>query len=509
MMPISAKTHGNQGARVLEEENAEMATRLRELKDSLRQRKEARGGGVIWRSGDRKSGLRSHANEVLDGRRGRNVRPANNRPTVKKGATATITAPPAALASPPGGAGSTSSSRPRPPPGRPQPKERRPPHPPTSNIEILHGPPDEIPDCNDGHGVGATSTAITYDDTFNEAESHASFLDALNEWRRGGDSDASATAASVPTPAGAGAAAAPSSLGMVGGSTAAWAPSAADPVGGALLDGDYDEQAAADSFKTAVAAWRGGSAQGARPSTASMCSAQTDSLEDRPIQIKFTQNKKLSFVEQMMLRKKNKKRGGSAGTASPVGRARGADAAATPESAAGSAWSARGATPESEDGRDDDGDGDSENEAYISITDVGAETAETAEGSAAMYAVEEPCEASSDEDEFDGDHAHGGPQADWSTPGGITPEWSQGEADADDVHDGQAISHAGQVIASSTPDVAQRSTRVVDGEAIAAVSRDMLRVALDETPDPHGRHVITPSLMHDFEEMERSFNESP
>eukprot|EP00037_Helgoeca_nana_P029308 m.349148 g.349148 ORF g.349148 m.349148 type:complete len:100 (-) comp27946_c1_seq3:214-513(-) len=79
MMPISAKTHGNQGARVLEEENAEMATRLRELKDSLRQRKEARGGGVIWRSGDRKSGLRSHANEVLDGRRGRNVRPANNR----------------------------------------------------------------------------------------------------------------------------------------------------------------------------------------------------------------------------------------------------------------------------------------------------------------------------------------------------------------------------------------------------------------------------------------------
>lgn len=314
---------------------------------------------------------------------------------------------------------------------------------------MLPGPPDEP--TEQAHETG------TVQEDFDEAASHASFLEALNEWRRGGSTTtASATTATATTT---------QKPTIVGSTNRAWAPTQADPAGGALLDGVYDEQAAADSFKNAVAAWRAGTPQDDRPSTtggsarpSSAFGAQTEVPHRPPIEIKF-QAKKLSFVEQMMLKKAR------SGSAPPL---RKPTVSSTAPAAMGGP--ARCITPEEQPDNDD----------VMSIVEVGQ--GESGVHGASAYAVEEPEDPPSDDE---------GEADDYRVALVITPEWSQGESEEPD-----------NAPYASTPS----STRAETAE-VKAPSRDLLRVALDETPDPHGRHVITPSLMHDFEEMERSFCE--
>eukprot|EP00038_Savillea_parva_P017592 m.21008 g.21008 ORF g.21008 m.21008 type:complete len:508 (+) comp3847_c0_seq1:109-1632(+) len=501
-------------ARELAAENEEMAIRLRELKTSLRKRKEARGSGVIWRSGGRGSGLRTHANDVLDKRGGRNVRPgSNNRPSAQPtSATTGSTAP-----------------RPRPPRGPPRTGSgsKRVPQPPTSAAQVLPGPAAPSPvTTSGGMGTGiGTDTGGDDADTFDEAASHASFLEALNEWRLGGrtsGSDASVSATTTSTSASLTTTTTTTTattgglkVGMGSGSRA-WAPAQADPVGGTLLEGEYDEAAAAASFQDAVAAWRTGTPQtgsssrhpaAARPMTASACGAQTESPTGRPIEINFS-SKRLSFVEKMMLKKA---RAGSAPPGERAARARAMNQ---------SRGSARGTTPEQDtlsdaeeedDGQEDGHDGyGSVTPSDVSIMEVGTgrgDCVEDDEGMSSPYAVEEPDDDDepSDAEEEDAlgnaaNDGNGDGDADDSEMDGrraivITPEWSPSEAKSKTLSGATTTTQRAAGMTSVTP------------LSVRAESRDLLRIVTNETPDIHGRHVITPSLMHDFEEMERSFTE--
>jgi len=483
-MPAPSRTAGPH-TKQLESENEEMAIRLRELKASLRKRKEARGSGVIWRSGGR-GGLRNHAADVLDGRRAGNVRPPNNRRPSKGDKTSTTKGPATAALRPRPPAG------PRPSAGRPTAGAKRVAHPPLpqSAVEILPGPPsdDDIIDGETGMSTGPGP------EEYDEATSHASFLEALNDWRSGRSPETTAAAADTATSASA-------SATIVGGALiqGAWAPVHSEPTGGALLEGNYDEEAAAASFRSAVEAWRCGSAQGTRappaptqrPATAAAaCSAQTVPPPQTPIEITFTKPKKLSFVEQMML-KRVRSAAGRVPTASVA-----AAAVVPPPAGPTKVVSSDGDTA----GRDCLTGSD-----YVSVVEVHDAT-DVAPHPPSSYAVEEPEDVDA---AYDAADLASDVDKDQRAPLVITPEWSQGDPE-------ESMSATTATIAVSSPSPVD--TKLGAGselEELEQASVDQLRSGLtvgfgplgSSSPDPHGRHIITPSLMDDFEEMERSFCE--
>ena len=146
------------------------------------------------------------------------------------------------------------------------------------------------------------------DAAYDEKESHASFLEALNEWRSGGDAQAATHATESARPG--------SSSSGGGGSALA---------GGSLWDGPvYDEQANAQAFQAALQDWRGGgSASGAaEPAVKSWSNPADDATQEpatssdgcqadlspskKPIDIKFSNTSGLSYMEKLMLKRARK-----------------------------------------------------------------------------------------------------------------------------------------------------------------------------------------------------------
>ena len=146
------------------------------------------------------------------------------------------------------------------------------------------------------------------DAAYDEKESHASFLEALNEWRSGGNAQEATHAAEPARPG--------SSASGGGGSALA---------GGSLWDGPaYDERANAQAFQAAVQNWRGdGSASGdAEPAVKSWSNPADDTAQEpstssggcqadlspskKPIDIKFSNTSGLSYMEKLMLRRARK-----------------------------------------------------------------------------------------------------------------------------------------------------------------------------------------------------------
>lgn len=428
MPPVTNRSRAHE----LEKENEQMAARLRELKNSLRQRKEARGSGVIWRSGQRGNGICSHVSPR---------RPSGNKPnSIKSRRSSNANSE----------ARSKSTIKPRPS----APRERTIPEPPARSVEILPGPPAMEAQSPSVSTHKASDSGIGCGDTYNEAESHASFLEALNEWRLGRATEAVEQIQTDST----------------------------EPRG-LLLQGSYNEEESAASFRDAVAAWRSGSASGGRPSTSACGAAQTEARPSTAVEITFNSERKLSFVEKMMLKKA---RDGRSSTQPPQddGPATVVDSELPSKSPATVADSPRLLTP---------------TEIVMSVTDLESESQPAADNEEAVvmcYNVDEPEDAGEDTCRQQTVETKGADDArdgiEWCTPIAITPEYSENECTSPDEKSAPI-----DLTVSIETILSRSSSR--GGPS---------RGKKNETPDPHGRHVITPSLMDDFEEMERSFTEA-
>ena len=180
-----------------------------------------------------------------------------------------------------------------------------------SHLQELQGTEDNIDIEPQGPMPGI-------DDQFDEAASHASFMDALKDWRKGpADSSSSGTSSdAAPQKASAGAGTKSSGGTNTGGSMSGIRTEHS------LLDGaGYNEAAAAKSFQDALKSWRtGDDAAPAAPAQKMWCAdvAVTKEVASFETQttaspakarvssdsIEFKSGSKLSYMEKLMLRRK-------------------------------------------------------------------------------------------------------------------------------------------------------------------------------------------------------------
>eukprot|EP00041_Stephanoeca_diplocostata_P015701 m.300465 g.300465 ORF g.300465 m.300465 type:complete len:468 (+) comp20128_c0_seq1:221-1624(+) len=465
-MPVSQRQGSTSRAAMstserLQAENKQMEMRLQELKSSLKKRKEQRKApGVIWRSG--KSGaIKSHVSEILKHSTTRRQQSLRKVKVL--------------------GSNNKSISRPQPPPkgskvgmGNPSPSGDGPVE--DVGTAVMWNPsssetaPREESDmkCDDDIGMSVGTDDTQQSEVYDEHASHASFLEALNEWRLGRASDAvqtmSTSAHSVSVEA--------------GGNEAVPLPTA----GGALLDGEYDESGGLASFREAVNAWR----EAGEESTRTSCRTTTDTGTDggaivsHPVEVVFTKTSTLSLVERMML-----------------GRARKGSDSGTPRAS----------------------DSSADHELRIEEVQAG-DYLNDGDGNAAVeYAVDEPSDDNSDEEntiEHEQDTVHDGSRSTWRTNAVITPAFSPnpsphhshrddpGNASYDDG--GESATEVSPTIAEADSSGTVRSACHDSGGE--AVVEGKFHEAGDDVDGEKRKSIITPvSLMHDFEEMEKSFSE--
>jgi len=484
----------------LHRENKKMEDRLKQLKNTLKKRKEQRGGqSVIWRSGKTGS-IKSHVSDLLKqnaARRQSAMRPVR------------VLAPKNSSE----GSGRLPIQRPAPPRGR---------RPPQRAAVTMPSPPPER-DSSSAEAPSSTSTSAAADattaaipvvatgsaamETYDEEASHVSFLEALNEWRLGRAAEAVEALATT--------------------DTAATHDSGAGE-GGALLGGQYNEAAGAASFREAVEAWRAGrsdtpmqQATAPRPSTSS--TVQTRAVASAAsVPITFSTTSSLSYVEKIMLERRRR------------------DPAAISRAGATKTRSIMSAPPSTETVSV------ATDEEALEIEEVVADDMTGAEPQPLAYAVVEP-DDDNNTTALSADPADGRPlSGKWCTPLMITPEYTPSPPPHEnDVGDNYAaLGEPGPAVEADTgvgaataetaevnvlPDdiVAESNDSDVDisssgAAGILTASTAMIENALgtaaqlvasmgDGVPqggdDNENRDIITPSLMDDFEEMEKSFTE--
>lgn len=439
----------------LHQENIEMERKLKELKTSLRRRKEERGGGsVIWRSG-RNGGIKSHVNEILKhnaSRRHQTLRKVSVLGNNNNNGNRTS----------PGG---SSTVRPRPPPRNTRPPQR--PEAAATATTTMNPPSSKVPNLvpSDTSEPKPSASDAAYD----EQASHASFLEALNEWRLGRATDALQTL-DVGEGASSGTAAAQPEVPTV------------ENDGGRLLDGTYDEAAAMQSFRDAVHAWRqaGQETPPPRPATTSTCQTVAgDEAMHRNIEIVFSSTSTLSYVERLMLAKHRSQ------TAQTTSRSDASCESLGETTKHSAATSITGA--------------DEGNSGSLDIVEA-TESDEDDTTAVVTCAVSEP-----DDDDDDGDddtHTTPVQRSSWATPL-PAPEDVRDPRIAHDDDDGVDDDNSGHVlVVEDADDVASDVDVVTDDTVVSAEPCGLV------VPEHVGRDVITPSsLMHDFEEMEKSFTE--
>eukprot|EP00040_Diaphanoeca_grandis_P032477 m.196840 g.196840 ORF g.196840 m.196840 type:complete len:570 (-) comp32637_c0_seq1:165-1874(-) len=313
-----------QNAEKLALQNKEMEQRLHQLRSSMQKKKAQRAQpGVIWKSGQTGS-ISQHVVNILD-------QNAKWRDTKK----VTIL----------GQKNTTSSAN---PPSKPKSKTGLKNKSIRRELAILPGPPDPT-DPEEGNTVyrSPQRVATVYEgdatsDTYNEQASHASFLEALNEWRGGGGDGGKGS--SAPTSH----AAVIDTISSINTTNLNTSTTKSNGnVVSSLLDGpQYDERANALAFQRAVQSWRTGKSEaelitesslasasqsssrasssqslrsspsqcGSRPSSVSVSSgaAQTDSMQAntlagmKPVEFKFETSSKLTYLEKLMLKRVRK-----------------------------------------------------------------------------------------------------------------------------------------------------------------------------------------------------------
>lgn len=260
MMPLSSSKHRATAmtpAERLAKENKQMEERLKQLKAAMSKKKAQRQtqGGVIWRSGGQ-GALKQHVVNILD--QNSSPRPKQKhkgieRKEASKSKTKTV-------------------------------------------LDVLPGPADESEVETSGSSgslwmpsAAAVQSTSATEDAYDERASHASFLEALHEWR---GTVAKETAVTSNT------------------TTKENVASS----GGSLLDGPvYDEQANALEFQKALSDWRLSQKQ-AEPSpvdvaAVSVGSAQTETIPRaaKAVEIEFNSTSKLSYMERLMLKQSRKR----------------------------------------------------------------------------------------------------------------------------------------------------------------------------------------------------------
>lgn len=462
----------------LQAENRQMEMRLQELKSSLKKRKEQRKApGVIWRSG--KSGaIKSHVSEILK------HSTARRQQSLRKVKVL--------------GSNNNTTGRPQPPPqgsqvrmGIPSPSDEEPSGDAGSAVMWNPSSSETAPagesqlqknNLGDDIGMSVGTDKGPQDETYDEHASHASFLEALNEWRLGRATDAVQTM-STPSQS--------VTLETKDKEPASYTTGG----GGALLDGEYDESGGLASFREAVNAWR---VAGEEPScTRTTCCTTTDTGTDGvgviapPVEVVFTKTSTLSLVERMMLGRARK---------DPI-------AASLPPS-----------VPPASD-----------SDHRLKIEEVYADDCfSDDEGNAAVeYAVDEPSDDNSDVVGENGDEGvdaiHDDSGAMWHASAVITPEFSPDPSPLDTHSSALDITHGdddgGETSVPSEESLTvgtQNSTVVhgatspedLHGSGGEAVVVGKFHETGDDVDSEKRKSIITPvSLMHDFEEMEKSFTE--
>lgn len=285
MMPFPAgkpRAGSSSAAERLAQENEQMERRLKQLKAAMRKKKEQRPNpGVIWRSGAR-GAIKQHVVNLLDqNAEWRASKPGRKVKVLKTKNSQGQADGNASLMSP-----SKTSQK-----GR-------------TDLDLLPGPQDEptsMPHIESRTlGAAGTSTPSSIstlnprDDEFDEQASHASFLEALTEWRNGGGSSGQIEAGST-------------------GSTREDDKVNSGSGSGSLLAGPaYDEKANAIDFQRAVMEWRNAGSVNTedrhdhnsetveKSVEVSSGSAQTEPASTKhPVVIKFSSN--LSYMERLML----------------------------------------------------------------------------------------------------------------------------------------------------------------------------------------------------------------
>eukprot|EP00049_Salpingoeca_infusionum_P014202 m.264649 g.264649 ORF g.264649 m.264649 type:complete len:621 (+) comp15619_c0_seq3:313-2175(+) len=301
----------------LEHDNVLMEARLSELKQTLKQQKQAREqkGGYSWKSG-RRGNLRSHAQSVLDEnperrRHGRRVKVlTSTEPDLSPQVTPSTSASSHSSRTSTHTSGRTPrkpKSLPSAPSAPPQLADgqfrrgRRQPKPPGASGSKSHAS-----SLNTSHSQpqppNQTLGGSLLDGAFDEAESHSSFLDALAEWRTGGTSSQGTSDTALSTSA---AVEAPAST-----STAQVDdyPPLPQEGGGKLLEGPmFDEDASHQDFQNALEAWRTGESAATGPPTHVASSGTgSDTMKAPAVDTSVTFESNLSYVEKLMLKKHRK-----------------------------------------------------------------------------------------------------------------------------------------------------------------------------------------------------------
>jgi len=351
MMSFSARNSGsrtNNNVEKLAAQNTEMELRLHQLRSSMQQKKAQRAQpGVIWKSGKAGS-ISQHVVNILDqNAKWRDTNTPQDRKIKILGQKNSRAAP-----VPPKSRSKTNSAKNKKRfirkelavlPGPPSPTD---PEDESSHLKgkqrATHSAIDAVNSYNNdtntdnAHAMYSHASMINMDPVttpssssssaieYNEKESHASFLEALNDWRSSGGSHSqtskSSSSSSTTTAASINITEPPPSSNSSSTVTTSGG-------GGSLWDGPaYDERANARDFQNALQSWRTGTSEkelvaaesraasrqstrvsGESPVSVLSGSMQTETTNQnagrKPLEFKFETTSKLSYIQKLMLKK--------------------------------------------------------------------------------------------------------------------------------------------------------------------------------------------------------------